>query len=269
MSVVKALGLVDDQVIELMVRRWPSWCERVPALAGLADPAGVDVWRRAASPAEVDAVLQGLAELAARDGGDDTDAARVLAWLLLPTAIRLSSEFGDADPDIDEHIAACLWIEVRTFRWRTSSRVAANIAWRVRNQVLMELGDRGRLADRGKRTLAHTLVDETLVRERAERVSVSAHDELLEVLDWAVEQALISEADTGLLVDVVAAAARSASGPPAGGWLLGDQASELVAAERGVSGRTVRRRAKRSIEALAEAVQGQPPSRSSAIRRIA
>ncbi len=159
----------------------------------------------------------------------------MLAWLLLPTAIRLSSEFGDADPDIDEHIAACLWIEVRTFRWRTSSRVAANIAWRVRNQVLMELGDRGRLADRGKRTLAHTLVDETLVRRaRGAGRSVSAHeDELLEVLDWAVEQALISEADTGLLVDVVAAAARSASGPPAGGWLLGDQASELVAAEAG------------------------------------
>ncbi|MBN9103591.1 MAG: hypothetical protein J0I14_01185 [Propionibacteriaceae bacterium] len=269
MSVVKALGLVDEQVIALMMRRWPSWSERVPAVGSLSDPAGVDAWRRAAGPAEVDAVLRGLAELAARDGGDDTDAATVLAWLLLPTAIRLSAEFIDADPDIDEHIAACLWIEVRTFRWRTSSRVAANIAWRVRNQVLVEVGDRRQLADRGKRTQAHTLVDEALVRERAEQVASSDREDLLEVLDWAVEQALLSEADTGLLVDVVAAAARSTSGPPAGGWLLGDQASELVGAELGVSGRTVRRRAKRSIEALAEAIQRQAPSRSSAIRRIA
>ena len=247
MSVVKALGLVDEQVIALMMRRWPSWSERVPAVGSLSDPAGVDAWRRAAGPAEVDAVLRGLAELAARDGGDDTDAATVLAWLLLPTAIRLSAEFIDADPDIDEHIAACLWIEVRTFRWRTSSRVAANIAWRVRNQVLVEVGDRRQLADRGKRTQAHTLVDEALVRERAEQVASSDREDLLEVLDWAVEQAL----------------------PPAGGWLLGDQASELVGAELGVSGRTVRRRAKRSIEALAEAIQRQAPSRSSAIRRIA
>lgn len=213
--------------------------------------------------------MRGLAELAARDGGDDTDAATVLAWLLLPTAIRLSTEFFDADPDIDEHIAACMWIEVRTFRWRTSSRVAANIAWRVRNQVLVELGDRGRLADRGRRTQAHTLVDETLVRQRAEQVATSAREELLEVLDWAVEQALISDADTRLLVDVVAAAAQSASGPSAGGWLLGNQASELVAADLGVSGRTVRRRAKRSIEALADAFQTQSSANSSAIRRIA
>ncbi|MGF3990603.1 hypothetical protein ACQX7T_15305, partial [Staphylococcus aureus] len=116
---------------------------------------------------------------------------------------------------------------------------------------------------------AHTLVDEALVRERAEQVASSDREDLLEVLDWAVEQALLSEADTGLLVDVVAAAARSTSGPPAGGWLLGDQASELVGAELGVSGRTVRRRAKRSIEALAEAIQRQAPGRSSAIRRIA
>lgn len=269
MSVVKALGLVDDQVIALMVRRWPSWCERVPDLGSLADPAGVDAWRRAAEPVEVDAVMRGLAELAARDGGDDTDAATVLAWLLLPTAIRLSTEFINADPDIDEHIAACMWIEVRTFRWRTSSRVAANIAWRVRNQVLVELGDRGRLADRGRRTQAHTLVDETLVRQRAEQVATPAREELLEVLDWAVEQALISDADTRLLVDVVAAAAQAASGPSAGGWLLGNQASELVAADLGVSGRTVRRRAKRSIEALADAFQTQSRLNSSAIPRIA
>jgi hypothetical protein len=269
MSVVKALGLVDDQVIALMVRRWPSWCERVPDLGSLANPAGVDEWRRAAGPVEVDAVMRGLAQLAARDGGDDTDAATVLAWLLLPTAIRLSTEFVNADPDIDEHIAACLWIEVRTFRWRTSSRVAANIAWRVRNQVLVELGDRGRLADRGRRTQAHTLVDEALVRQSAEQVATSAREEVLQVLDWAVEQALISDADTRLLVDVVAAAAQSTSGPSAGGWLLGNQASELVAADLGVSGRTVRRRAKRSIEALADAFRSQSRLNSSAIPRIA
>jgi hypothetical protein len=101
MSVVKALGLVDDQVIALMVRRWPSWREQVPALGSLADPAGVDAWRRAADPAEVDAVLRGLAELAARDGGDDTDAATVLAWLLLPTAIRLSVDRGSDLPVAD------------------------------------------------------------------------------------------------------------------------------------------------------------------------
>ncbi len=118
MSVMQAMGLDNEQVLDLLVERWPQWCRKVPDLELLAEPARIDAWRRAAPAAQVDRVLRGLAQLAATDGGDDLDAARVLAWLLMPVAVRLSAELVEFDPDIDEHIAACLWIEVRTARWQ-------------------------------------------------------------------------------------------------------------------------------------------------------
>ena len=88
MGVMQAIGLEDSQVLELLVSRWPGWCQQVPDLALLADPSSIDVWRRAAPASVVDRVLHGLGQLAARDGGDDRDAATVLAWLMMPAAVR-------------------------------------------------------------------------------------------------------------------------------------------------------------------------------------
>lgn len=269
MSVVLALGLDDDQVIDLMVRRWPQWCQKMPRLGLLTEPGLVDVWRRSAPAQEVDSVLLGLAELAAEDGGDDVDAAAVLTWLLLPAAVRLSAELVEADRDIDEHIAACLWIEVRTFDWRTSGRVAANIAWRLRRRVLMEIGDLSRLDTHGDRTRARTVVDDEIARVDVEDVdpySSTAEDALLSLLAWGCAQGVITSAERLLLIDLVAAASIS-SGLPDSIPLLGDRASDRVAARWGTSGRTVRRRAKASIAALARAVQDE--GRSVALRRIA
>jgi hypothetical protein len=269
MSVVLALGLDDDRVIDLMERRWLQWCQEMPSLGLLTEPALVDVWRRSAPAQDVDSVLLGLAELAADDGGDDVDAAAVLAWLLLPSAVRLSAELVEADRDIDEHIAACLWIEVRTFDWRTSRRVAANIAWRLRRRVLMEIGDLSRLDSHGDRTRARTVVDDEIARvdvEDLDPYSATAADALLSVLAWGCAQGVITSAERLLLIDLVAAASIS-SGLPDSIPLLGNRASDRVATRWGTSGRTVRRRAKASIAALARAVQNE--GRSAALRRIA
>lgn len=269
MSVVRALGLDDDQVIDLIVRRWPQWCKEMPRLGLLTEPALVDVWRRSAPAHDVDVVLLGLAELSAQDGADDVDAAAMLAWLLLPAAVRLSAELVKADPDIDEHIAACLWIEVRTFDWRTSRRVAANIAWRLRRRVLMEIGDLSRLDSHGDRTRARTVVGDEIARVDVEDVdpySATADDALLSVLAWGCRQGVITSAERLLLIDLVAAASIS-SGLPDSIPLLGNRASDRVAARWGMSGRTVRRWAKASIAALARAVQDE--GRSAALRRIA
>ena len=68
----------------------------------------LDAWRRAAEPALANDVLLGLARLAAFDGADDRDAALVLAWLLLPTALRVRRRLGLADDRVDEVLAAQL-----------------------------------------------------------------------------------------------------------------------------------------------------------------
>ena len=50
------------------------------------------------------------------------------------------------DPDIDEHIAACLWIEVRTVASRPHGPGGGeSCVRRLRRQVFMELGDRARI----------------------------------------------------------------------------------------------------------------------------
>lgn len=269
MSVMQAMGLDNEQVLDLLVERWPQWCLEVPNLELLAEPAMIDAWRRAAPAAQVDRVLRGLAQLAATDGGDDVDAARVLAWLLMPVAVRLSAELVEFDPDIDEHIAACLWIEVRTARWQTAARLVPNLAWRLRRQVCIELGDRARIDTHRDRTLARTLIDDEIARTEHPGVDPyesTVRDELLAVLEWGRNQELITEADCQLLADVVAAAATTTRRCPDSIPLLGDVVSERVAALVGVSGRTVRRHARRSIAALAGAVAD---GSAGAVRRIA
>jgi hypothetical protein len=270
MGVMQAMGLEDSQVLGLLVERWPGWVEQVPELALLADPAQIDAWRRTAPAHVVDRVLHGLAELAGRDGGDDRDAAQVLAWLMMPAALRLSEELTEADPDIDEHIAACLWIEVRTVASRPTARVAASLAWRLRRQVFMELGDRARIESHGDKTLARTILADDLATTSDLRVDPddpTIREELAAVLAWASDEDLITVSDARLLVDVVAAADAWREGYPDSIPLLGDSVCDRVAARWGMSGRTVRRHARQAITTLAGAVADQ--GRTAVLRRIA
>ena len=103
------------------------------ALAGASDLAGLPDWLWHATPAEADRALLHLAFLAARDGGDDLAAAGVLAWVLLPGAQAIVRALARTTSVIDEVVAAQLWVQVRTFPWRTGHRVATNILWSTRN----------------------------------------------------------------------------------------------------------------------------------------
>lgn len=140
MNITEMLGLQDERMTSVVREHWAGWIAFEPRLAVVDDPAGLDAWRRAAHPAVANDVLLGLARLAAFDGADDRDAALVLAWLLLPTALRVRRRLGLADDRVDEVLAAQLWVEVRGLPWRRPHWVAAKVAGQLREGVLLDCG---------------------------------------------------------------------------------------------------------------------------------
>lgn len=118
MCVESALGVNAEIAMEIVRRRWPDWVKTRPSLVEL-DPLQARRWLRGTSP-KACAARYDLAVLAAADGGDDFDAASVLAWAMLPAACRVARGLADLDERIDELVAAQLWIEVRTYNWRSA-----------------------------------------------------------------------------------------------------------------------------------------------------
>lgn len=244
MSVSTALGLSLEVAHAIIATHWEVWSRDFPDLALVPDPGGVAAWLRCADPAAADRVLRALAQLAAADGGDDRDAALLLAWLMMPAACRVARCIVHAD--IDVHVAAQLWIEVRTFSWRTTSKVAANIAGRLRKHLLAELADP---TDPHGERLTRLAVVPAALEPAAPQAPVSSIEELVDLLDAGCASGVINAEGRQLLLDLIATAATEPHGRTA---LLGDRTSDLVAARWGVSGRTVRRWAARTIHALAE-----------------
>lgn len=250
------LELDEERIRQLLREHWQRWVGQVSALGCVPVAEELAAWRRTAPADEVDRVLRSLAELAATDGFDDTDAARVLAWLMLPAAGALAAELRG--PHVVEHLAARLWIAVRSHPWATTGKVAANIAGRVRREVLLDLDCTAQLENHDKtqaRTIAASPYVATLgpVVEPDERLSDAAED-VLTVLDWGCAHEVITASDRELLLDVLVAASLEEGTGTRCQPLLGDKVSARVGARRGVTGRTVRRHTKQTIAALAASV---------------
>jgi hypothetical protein len=258
------------------LRGWLASADRVAAdevllaLAMLASPDGGD--DVAAAGALAKCLLPG--------------ACRLAAWLatqrrhMLPGDISLATEL----------VASQLWIEVRSFPWRRGRKVAANILMNTRAGVLRECGDITQVG-RTDQTWVHTALVEALATcdqgdvdvepcARGERHMPAAGwrpclladpapgpgddlesplAELLEVLAWACEQDVISDDDRFLLLCLLEEAARVDTRRTGRGYggLLANDVSERVAPRVGFSDKTVRRRASKSMRALAAAVPGR------------
>ncbi|MFC3689257.1 hypothetical protein [Aquipuribacter hungaricus] len=264
MSVAEHLGLDDPDTSDLMhqaQRRWPDWAQEDPRLAGLPGPLQVPAWTLAADRAQADDVLHALASLAAVDGGNDPAAATTLCWSLLPAAVSVANELRGLTPSVDEAVAAQLWVEVRTFPWQRLRKVAANIRANTRVGVLRQCDDRplGRPVDR---TWSATCpVDPSAAfwagmnDPSCFEPEAAAADELVDVLRWACTRDVISSEDRDLLLSLMEAAARNPVGRRrrGGEGLMSNALSEEVARGWGVSPVTVRRRTRRSVQALAQA----------------
>ena len=206
-----------------------------------------------------------------RDG--ELAAAMTLCWTLLPAAASTAHQLRGLSPTIDEAVASQLWVEVRTFPWRRLRKVAANIRANTRAGVLRQCGDRAR-GRAGDRTWSQTwpydptapawaaLVDPRRDPRTDPRADLgpdagdrAPSEELMDVLEWACRQDVITGEERSLLLSLVHAAegtvvTRTRRG---GGGLLANELSAQVAQGLGVSPVTVRRRARRSMLALAEA----------------
>lgn len=258
MSIARELGLETVNPLDIIAARWPDWVETQPGLRAVKVPAELQTWlERArganatpATYAEIDAVLRGLAILAASDGGDDPDAAMVLAWVMLPAACAVARRNQRREPHlIDQIVAARLWVEVRSFPWRTRhGSVAANIARDLQRAVVEDMN----ALTNGPHTFATDPSDFDTHPGRTDHDDAAT--ELIELLDEAIECGVIDWGQRALLLSIVEAseaapAGRTARAGVAG--LLTAPVEQQVAATYQVSGRHLRRHASACVGALA------------------
>ena len=257
MSVSIQLGFTPGGPAPISADVWHSWCARHPELQRFAGVQELREWVRAAPRDESDDVLWCLAELAAHDGGNDLDAARWLAWMHLGGVARLGGQLDRIEGD--QLAASSLWIEVRSFPWRTRRNVAANIIAGVRARVLAEMG-----CSRDRRHVRRRLVlvpDLVAVEDSMSALQVGdfadnddPRSDLMNLLDWACGEQVIESSDRALLLCLVETMrALPEQKNHIRGGLMSLGLTQEVGRRVGASGRTVRRHVDASLKALAAA----------------
>lgn len=285
MSVEELLGLgADCDLLAQARRRWSRWTARDERLAVVEDFDDLRPWLRRVGPVVGDPPLLALGMLAAPDGGDDLAAAAALVHLLMPGAVRMAQRANSlrgawrtaglstvvpGAEDADAHIAAHLWLEVRSFPWRRLRNVAANIMLNVRAAVMAEYGAHAQVARR-ERVWAHTIVldvvsysDVLTIGPRPAaampwRGAAASTEELSDLLSWAAESGVISDQDRLLLLCLVEEvwdneAFEATRTNRALNGFAGHEITARVGERVGLAGVTVRRRSTRAVRALAAA----------------
>lgn len=258
MSVAIRLGVddIDGPAMTQARSRWKSWVEKEPVLAGAGELVDLRAWTRTAEAAAKDDALRSLAKLGSATGGDDSAAITALTWALVPGASTLAHRMADLSDDIDELVAAHLWIAAKTFEWDRRRSTAASILRDTLRGVQAELGvgDGARRQDRVWTSSSCLEPDSPSWQQHVEPLVSLAEDasnELLELLEAAARMGVISAEDRVLLIDLaVASDAAGVPGRRGRAGLMTPRASKAVARQQGISSRTVRRRAARSIESL-------------------
>lgn len=245
MSVAEALGVTADQINDLIDTHWLQWTAEAPDLELVTPSERLVDWLRKAAPSEADLVLRALARLANAHAGGSRDAGLVLAWVMMPAATMLAHRLRFMSEEIDDHVAAHLWIAVRTFPWSTTGRVAANLKHNLRKKVVREL----------------TPTSDYLPLDECRLPPVERHpdaiEELIDILGDGLKAEVIDQDDFDLLMAVLDAAdeLEPTSGPGVG--IVGDRVSARVGELHGCTARTIRRRIKRSTSALSQFSQEQ------------
>ncbi|MCO7218586.1 hypothetical protein [Klenkia sp. PcliD-1-E] len=219
------------------------WAETEPALR--ATPTVADVVRACSVSSDhelSDAVLAALVRWAAADNGRDDDALTLLLHLLSGVVWTTARQLQDLSPDILAVVTGELACQIRRYPWQRRPRsIAANLRHDTRHAVLAELRPRNRRhPERGEVLTADGDITRLLPvapEDEAEDVDV------VDLLRWAVD-AGVEPGDLELLI----ATERARHLHPSGG-------DTVVAAQHGISTRTLYRRRRRTLETLRAVAQ--------------
>jgi hypothetical protein len=248
-SVVEQLGVADlAQGLAEARRLWRGWVEQDSRLATAPAVDGLPDWSRLVGIDATDEVLHALVQIASPSGSDCRPAAWVVAWALLPGAAAVARR-ARPGPTTDAMVASQLWLEVRQFPWWRHRKVAGNVLANVRSSIARE-GALKRPSWAERRTVPTDRLPEQQLHNQ-----VSPNEELIDVLSWGEHVGLIGSGDRILLSSLVEQTDRLGVRTVcrSGQGLMSASALAETAAEFGLSPGTVRRRARRSIDALASA----------------
>jgi hypothetical protein len=245
---VEQLGVADlSQGLAEARRLWQAWLEQDPRLASAPAVDGLRDWLMLVGIDAADEVLHALVQIGSPSGRDCRPAAWVVAWALLPGAIAVARR-APAGRETDA-LASQLWLEIRQFPWWRHQKVAGNVLANMRS-VLAREGMLKRPSWAERRTVPTDRLPEQQLHKQ-----VSPDEELIDVLSWGEQVGLIGSGDRLLLSSLVEQTDRLGVRTVcrSGQGLMSASALAETAAEFGLSPGTVRRRARRSIDALASA----------------
>lgn len=226
-----------------------AWGRREAGLAGCASLSDVE----RATRARPDTVLLALLR---RGQAGDALALRTVFQLMLGKAVRIAATHTgrDSRASLEQAAVTALWSVVAAYPvQRRPVKVAANIAMDTLRLTVADLAH--------QRHEIPSAPDELHPADGAAAVAAPADLELIQLLAWAVEGAVITTEDANLVVDIYAPAPGRAGGSAA-------------AARHGLTWAAARQRASRATRRIAEAVRadGQPgdgAAAGAAPRRIA
>ena len=247
---MERLGVADlAQGLAEARQLWQDWVEQDPRLASAPAVDGLRDWLMLVGIDAADEVLHTLVQIGSPSGRDCGPAAWVVAWALLPGAIAVIRRRASADPETDALVASQLWLEIRQFPWWRHQKVAGNVLANIRSAIARE-GALKRPSWAERRTVPTDRLPEQQLHEQ-----VSSREELSDVLSWGEQVGLIGSGDRLLLSSLVEHTDRLGVRMVcrSGEGLMSASALAKTAAEFGLSPGTVRRRARRSIDALASA----------------
>lgn len=214
------------------------WAETEPGLLGT--PTVADVVQACAITGDHergDAVLAALVRLAAADNGADDDALALLLHLLSGLVWTTVRQLRDLSPDILAVVIGELACQIRRYPWQRRPRsIAANLRHDTRHAVLAELRPRSRRHPERAEVLTP---DGDITRLQPAVPEPESDDvDVVELLQWAVESGIDPQE-----LELLIATERARHLHPSGG-------DAIVAAEHGISTRTLYRRRRRTLETL-------------------
>ncbi|MCF4122053.1 hypothetical protein L1785_13805 [Antribacter sp. KLBMP9083] len=240
----------DTPTMRAAAERWPVWRSQERELPTVDGLAGLRAWMDRAVPEDQDLCLGTLVRIGLRD----PVALMVVCWLLLPGATRRAAALADVSAGVDALFAGELWIAVRQFDWRRPRKVAATILATARRATMAELsiGEPARRRDRVWAATVPTEVIPEAATRQTRNEALAAAAELREVLDDAQDDGILDDDERRLLTDLgIVADQLSAPAGRGRGGLTTPAVADAVAAPRGCSARTVRRRASEAIDRVA------------------